>query len=290
MSYRWTIPAFGATPTVATAAERDAVVRANADKTAAYERELRAWQTREQQYKEALLVHGARVAAIDSAYRTAMADYERAVTAARGQAAAQGANYGSQLANYNAALVARNNQIATNKTNADRVLGSNPYPPGFAARGYCATANEVASWRNWCAPVRGLGANEPYCVWQNLAVCSVPAAPVPPTAPPPIRVPVAPVKAAYPAPPADPGPPPRKPALAVVPTVAAPPPPRPMPVPPAPRPPPPERPMPVPPTRVPPPEPIEQRGLATFGILAAVVALGAGGAYWYAKKKKKVAA
>jgi hypothetical protein len=291
MSYAWTIPAFGATPTVATVAEREAVVRANAEKTAAYQRAYQDWLARSNAYRTALAAYQARVAALNQTYAVQMADYERARAAASAAAAGQAAAYASAMASYSAAKRARDNQIATNQANAQRVLGSNPPPPNFVARGYCATSNEVATWRNYCAPVRGLGANEPYCVWQNLAVCTVPALPPLPVAPPPVRSPPVPVRPAMPPAPVDPGPPPKPPALAVVPTVAAPPPPRPMPVPP-PKPVPPLVPVPVPPPQAEPlPEYVpEKRNLAVWGILAAVVVVGAGGAYWYAKKQKAKAA
>jgi len=298
MTYAWTVPAFGATPVVATAAERQAVIDSNARLTREYRALLTTWQGKRDQYLQQQAVYNATVARQEADYQAAVGRYNQALTVARGQAAAASAALASQQAAYGAAVRARTNQIAQNKTNADRVLAGAAYPPGFVQAGYCATSAEVASWRNYCAPVRGLGANEPYCAWQNLAVCSVPPLPPLPAPVPQVAMPTPPVKAAPPAPPRDPGPAPRAPVLAEVPTVAPPPP--------AKRP-PPDRPMaitpPLPPVRpsaperaapaLPPPPDFVQpkkQNLAVWGILALVLVGGAGGAYWYSKKQKAKAA
>lgn len=282
--YTWTIPAFGATPVVATAKERDRVIAENKQRTDKYERELATWNKAKAEYDRRLAAYAAESQAIEIEYSRAMTDYQARLRAAQAAAAGIAQGNASAAAAYNAAKLRRDNQISANLAVASRVIGSNPYPPGFVQAGYCATAEQVATWRNYCAPVRGLGANEPYCVWQNLPVCTVPPlppAPVPQAAP---AMPIAPVKRTLGAAPKAPGPQPPPPKLLAVPTVVAPPPP-------IAEPPPRREPPPIP--ELPPPRPSEEpaprQGMAVFGILALVVVAG-GGAYWYTHRKKKQAA
>lgn len=290
---------FGATPTVATEAERQAVITANTRQAEAHRVALARWEVLRRAYEAAVGTYHAKVAEQTASYAAAMRAYESALAAARARAAGEASAYAAAAAGYGAAKRSRDNLIAQNQTNAQRVLGTNVMPPGFAAAGYCATADQVASWRNYCAPVRGLGANEPYCVWQNLAVCSVPAIGLPPYPPPPVVLPTPPARPTPPKAPSDPGPPPKAPLPAIVPTVAAPPPTKRPIAPPPPMtkvtPEPPPKPsvlVPRPPPELPPPpdfaEPKSQN-LAVWGILAAVVVVGAGGAYWYLKKRKAAA-
>jgi hypothetical protein len=292
--YTWTIPAFGAT--VATNQERDAVVAANAKKQIDYQLAVQAWQAKRDAFLRDSAAYATALITIETNYQAAVARYNQAMVAWRGQSAAQQSAYNAEAAAYGAAKRARDALVAQNQAASARVLGTSPAPPGFAAAGYCVSKAQHDQWVWGCAPVRGLGATDYTCVWQNLPVCNLPPVPVPPRQPAPLPAPVAPTKDAPPRAPTDPGPAPPPPKLAAVPTVSAPPPKptepiltvKPQPPPPRPTdniPVPPSLPPPLP---EPPPFPDEQphASLAVWGILAAVVVVGGGSYYWYTHRKK----